>query len=312
MEKTLLESIEFDKITDKEIDWHLENEELLTTKRKPQLKYKSIIINGRKIRNSSNARKGFMGLFNRKKQKERQQKFLNDVFEGTTLDKIRIVSEGDSWFNYPTKLKEVIDYIFQDFSIFSLGYAGDWLSNIYEEQEYTNAIRLYKPDIFIISGGGNDLVGSSRIETILKKYKRGSTVEQLIITDKFQSIIKDFRILYKTIFTHLLEEHPNLKIICHGYDYPYLDGKEKNWFGKPMKKKGIKDRQLRNEIGKYLMDNFNLMLDELANDFINVHYLDLRGKVPRNEWKDELHPNDIGFSKVANEFKNKILEIYNS
>jgi len=312
MENYLLESIDFEKISDKEIDWRLENEELLAIQYNPRLKNKTIIVNGRKIRNSSNARKGFMGLFNKKRQKERQQKFLKNIANGNDIDKIRIITEGDSWFNYPTKLQEVIDHIFNDFSIFSLGYAGDWLSNIYQEQEYADAIRLYKPDIFIISGGGNDLVGSGRLETILNKYQEGDTAEELIRSDRFKSIIEDFRTIYKTIFTHLLEEHPELNIICHGYDYPYLDGKEKNWFGKPMKKKGIKDRDLRNEIGKYLMDRFNEMLKELSLQFLNVHYIDVRGVVPRDEWKDELHPNNKGFKRIAEVFKNKIFEINNS
>jgi len=312
MENYLLESIDFDKITDKEIDWRLENEELLAIQYNPSLKYRSVLVNGRKIRNSSNARKGFMGLFNKKRQNERQKKFLENISNGNETNKIRVVSEGDSWFNYPTKLNEVIDHIFQDFSIFSLGYAGDWLSNIYKEQEYTEAIRLYKPDVFIISGGGNDLVGSNRLGTVLNKYQEGNTATELIRIDKLESILEDFRTIYKTIFTHLSQEHAELKIICHGYDYPYLDGKEKNWFGKPMKRKGIKDRGLRNEIGKYMMDRFNQMLEELSSEFNKVYYLDVRGVVPRNEWKDELHPNNNGFHKVANVFKNKINEISNS
>ncbi len=312
MEKINLTEQETLNLTDKEIEWSLENEAFLAQEYIPKLKYDSIVMNGRPIRNSSHARRGVMGILNRKRQKERQNNFFSNVKDGLDKNKIRIVTEGDSWFNYPTKLPEVIDYLFEDYSIYSLGYAGDWLSNIYEEQEYITAIRLYKPDIFIISGGGNDLVGSRRLKNILRKYKLGNKAPDLIIKWKYDKIIEDFRVIYETIFNQLTSEHPTMKIICHGYDYPYLEGEEKNWLGKPMRRKGIKDLTLRNDIAKILIDGFNEMLFSLSSEYSQVNFIDIRGKVPRDNWKDELHPNAKGFEIVANIFKEKITEISNT
>ena len=305
----LNEDIDISKISDEEIEWRLENEDYQAQEFDKKRARESITIDGRKIKNSSHARRGILGLLNKKRQKERHAQFMDNVANGNDINKIRIVTEGDSWFNYPTKLKEIIDHIFEDYSLFSLGYGGDWLANIYKEEEYLEAIRLYKPDVFIISGGGNDLVGSRRIKNVLYKFKNGKTATELINHKKFDSIVEDFKIIYKTIFDKLSEEHPDLKVICHGYDYPNLNGKEKNWFGKPMKRKGIDDISLRNEIAKIFMDTFNEMIKQLASNYPQIHYLDLRNKVPRNKWKDELHPNEEGFKLVAKLFKNKISEI---
>ena len=309
MEEMLFKNMNVDNISDEEFDWLLENESDLSTTSNKLCKNKTIVVDGRRIKNNSKARKLPLGPFNKFRQIQRQREFFNDVENGKDLNKIRIVTDGDSWFNYPTKLQEIIDNLFKEFSIYSLGYAGDWLANIYKEGEYINPIRLYKPDVFLISGGGNDLVGSKRMETLLKKYKNGSTAEELIIKNRFEKIIEDSKVLYNRIFTDLTSENSKLKIICHGYDYPYLDGKEKVWFGKPMKRKGIVDKNLRNQIAKYMMDAFNDMLSVLSDNFPNVYYLDLRNKVSRNNWKDELHPNNKGFKQISVLFRKKIIEI---
>lgn len=303
------ELFDINELSEIEIDWLLENEELLAIEKNNKLKNGYIKIGDRKIRNCSNARNGILGLLNKQKQKERQEKYWDRVANGRDIGKIRVVSEGDSWFNYPTKLPEVIDHIFDDFSIFSMGYGGDWLANIYKEQEYLQAIRLYRPEVFLISGGGNDLVGGKRMMEVLHRYKAGASGNELVKADVFQSILDDFSLIYSTMFKQIELEFPDLKIICHGYDFPYFEGQEKKWFGVPFKRKGIKSLQVRNEIGEHLINHFNQMLYNVSNDFKNVSFLNNTGLVPRDQWKDELHPNDKGFALVAEKFRKKIVEV---
>jgi len=304
-DRLLIESF-INTLDDKELGWLLESDEFDAIHAGEARKLSFITIGGRKILNHSKARIGIFGLVNKLIQKSRQEKYNHNIQLEENRGKIRIVSEGDSWFNYPTQLKEVIDQIFDKYSIYSLGYAADWLSNIYLENEYVEAIRKYKPEIFLISGGGNDMVGEGRLESILNNYSEGDGIDELIKHDEFKSIIEDFEIIYTSIFNKLEGEFPELKIICHGYDYPYLEGEENKWFGKPMGKKGISDIAIRNMIGKYMIDKFNDMLSGVSNKFPQVHYLDLRGKVPRDKWLNELHPNDEGFEIVANLYSKMI------
>ncbi len=305
-DRLLIESF-INNLNDKEIEWLLESDEFDAINSGEARKLTFININGRKILNHSKARLGIFGLVNKLIQKARQEKFIKNIQSGVDSGKIRIVSEGDSWFNYPTKLKEVIDHIFDQYSIYSLGYAADWLSNIYLENEYVSAIRKYRPEIFLISGGGNDMVGEGRMESILNNYSDGDEINELINHKEFDSILKDFEVIYSSIFSKLKNEFPELKIICHGYDYPYLDGEENKWFGKPMRKKGINKIAIRNMIGKHMIDKFNEMLIKASSKYSQVHYLDLRGKVPRDKWLNELHPNDEGYKIVADLY-NKLIE----
>jgi hypothetical protein len=57
----------------------------------------------------------------------RLQRYKRDAADGRRL---RIVSEGDSWFQYPFLLKDVIDWLSEHYAINSLDAAGDLLSDM--------------------------------------------------------------------------------------------------------------------------------------------------------------------------------------
>ncbi len=114
--KLFLNKDNFDNLTDKEFDWLLENEAEFVLEFNKRLRNRTITVDGRRIKNCSNARKWAIGFFNKRRQIQRQREFDKDVRNGQDTGKIRIVSEGDSWFNYPTKLQEVIDNLFNEFS----------------------------------------------------------------------------------------------------------------------------------------------------------------------------------------------------
>lgn len=297
-------------LTEAQVEWYLENEDIMALEFDPNLKNDPILIGDRVIQNWSHAKKGYLGALNRYCQILRHNKFWNRVENGEDHGKIRVVSEGDSWFNYPLLIREVIDQIFDDFSILSMGYAGDWLANIYKENEYINAMQRYEPDIFLVSGGGNDMVGGQRMMNVLRPYSQGAGVRDVVKEDVLQSMMLDFDTIYRSMFDKVLAQHPNVKIICHGYDYPWFGGKEKKWFGVPFRRMGIIHEGLRNEIGGYLIDHFNQMMYSVASDYPGrVHFLNNTGLVPRNLWKDELHPKELGFTVIAEQFREKMYEV---
>ena len=76
---------------------------------------------------------------------------------------LRIVSEGDSWFQYPFLLDDVIDQLFDQFAIFSLDAAGDLLQDMKKQDELSGAITAEQPQVVLLSGGGNDLLGDGRL-----------------------------------------------------------------------------------------------------------------------------------------------------
>lgn len=239
-----------------------------------------------------------MNIFNKRSLRYRQKKYRKMIADG--YDGIKIVSEGDSWFQYPLLLRDVIDQLFPGkYAVFSLGAAGDWLSNMVAKDEYTKVIREENPDIFLISGGGNDLVGDERLASLLYPYEPSKNAADYP-NDKFAAFLEDITSLYRNVFSDLRADFSNLKFICHGYDYVIPDNGK--WLGKPMKKIGITDTQLQEDIMRVVIDRLNEALRQVVHETPGAVHIDCRGVVSRNEWDDELHPENSGFENVAAKF----------
>jgi hypothetical protein len=68
-----------------------------------------------------------------------------------------IVSESDSWFQFPILVDDIIDHLLEEgYAIRSVDAAGDTLANMLKEGEYLDAIRETGASIFLFSAGGND------------------------------------------------------------------------------------------------------------------------------------------------------------
>ncbi|THH37894.1 SGNH/GDSL hydrolase family protein [Neolewinella litorea] len=234
-------------------------------------------------------------------------------------DRVIIVTEGDSWFQYPRlkqlgltiskEVKDVVDYLIEDprFAVKSLGGAGDVLRNMYHMGEYLDAIDKYEPKAFVLSGGGNDF-----FEMFPSMVRKGSADDiASFLKTTWLTEIKVIRTYYEGMLEILTREYPELPILLHGYDYimPRPDGK---WIGRPMiESGGLSLDKDRKALIRSIMDRFNQSISDLSEDYENVHYLNLRGTVPQDPqfWHDEIHPNDHGFRLVADKFLTKLNEL---
>lgn len=232
-------------------------------------------------------------------RRERRRAYQRKVDSGFPL--IKIVAEGDSWFQFPILLDDVIDHLMKrkDLAVYCVSAAGDLLSNMIAKGEYLAALEQEKPEFFLISGGGNDLVAGERLATVLHPYRRGRAPTDYL-NPAFQTFEDQMRRDYRRLFRQLTQRFPNLKILCHGYDYPIPNGGQ--WLGKPMEKIGINDRTLQRQILRVIMDRMNSVIADIAAEYANVRYLDVRNTVSSNGWFDELHPLNDKFGLVANNF----------
>jgi hypothetical protein len=55
-------------------------------------------------------------------------------------------------------------------------------------------------------------------------------------------------------------------------------------------------------IVRIMIDAFNSALAAFARTYSNYRYVDLRGAIGKNEWRDELHPTAAGAAKTAARF----------
>jgi len=131
---------------------------------------KDSIFLSKKIKNESTAYTGFVGFLNKSSQNNKSRIFSEKMNNGFISKKTHpenkiVLVEGDSWFEYPLFLHDVTDNLVdqKNLAVYSLAAGGDWVSNMISGSEYQQEYLKLKPDVFILSGGGNDIVGDDGI-----------------------------------------------------------------------------------------------------------------------------------------------------
>ncbi|GHE98262.1 hypothetical protein GCM10016455_18690 [Aliiroseovarius zhejiangensis] len=220
-----------------------------------------------------------------------------------------IVSEGDSWFQYPIRLRDTIDHLMHTYAVYSLGAAGDLLKRMADQQEYIRALEETGAEILLLSGGGNDLVAGGALAAHLEAFDPDLAPADYLMPS-FQALLDDALGHYGRMFRQVHQKFPYVSILCHGYDYP-VPNKDK-WLGKPMESRGIRNRALQMAIAAEMMDQFNRRLRRLARSMPHVTYIDCRGVVGNHRWFDGLHPTGEGYGDVARKFEREINRIANA
>lgn len=266
----------------------------------------------------------------------RQRRFNRRREAGESLPVL--VSEGDSWFQFPLFIRELIDNLDDDYLIWSIGAAGDTARNIVfsdigmGKTEYMSALKRFKGEVrgFLFSAAGNDVIGEDpdtkrpMLEDLLVPFENSitdprdllhqSAIDKVLdfLDEAYQKVIKDIR------------AEPGfeaLPIFIHGYDYvfPYPWGQtdprsprwaDKNaWLGRPLDAKGIVQPDLRRGVLKLLIDQLYGRFEKIARESAHVWVVDCRGAMPDvQDWADEIHGTSSGFAKVAARFRQAIQE----
>jgi hypothetical protein len=236
-----------------------------------------------------------------------------------------LVSEGDSWFQFPVFLEDVIDQLGGEFNIWSVDAAGDTLQNmVIDDAEYLLALREQRSAVraLLFSGGGNDILGADRasnpfILQVVRRFEPGRAAEWYLETPAFAQQLDFVERCYRTVFGAVAAEFPALPVICHAYDYsipgasddprdPIWAGPDQ-WIGRPMRELGIADPELQRAIVRLMIDRLSQRLAALCGGnnpggaFPNAWHVDARGAV-ETRWADELHPTNEGYGLVAARF----------
>lgn len=195
-----------------------------------------------------NAYTGYLDTLNNWSQNRRNKRFFRKIRSG--INSCRIVAEGDSWFEHPV-IKDVIDSLNDlskdRFTIYSIARGGDFLTNILEEREYITELSLLRPEVFLLSAGGIELVNGRRVALMIDK-KRNFVTEQFkqthpllrdvlirgdldskqkdmlenglsFLTKEYFTLLAVLELSYKYLIKQLRKKFSDLKIITHGYDY---------------------------------------------------------------------------------------------
>ena len=239
---------------------------------------------------------GALNGFSRRRRARAYRRRIDSGWDG-----LRLVSEGDSWFQYPLLLDDVIDHLSEHYAIHSLGAAGDLLEVMLREDEISAAIERERPHGLLLSGGGNDMVGGGRLASMVRRYDPDLSAEDYPKAG-FDRLLAELESHLAEFFERLRRTHPDLKVFVHGYDHAIPD--RGRWLGEPLEDRGIRNRRLQRAIVRELIDRYNERLAALAERFAGqVVHVDCRGTVAGSEWHDELHPTSRGFGVAADRFR---------
>lgn len=250
-----------------------------------------------------------------------------------------LLSEGDSWFQFPLLIKETIDHLSNHYNIWSLGAAGDTLANMIGHEnggsgfEFIQELRRIGPDVsaFLFSAAGNDILGEDpkdglpMLQSLLRPFNGNpADIEGHIDAHALDARMASLEAGYLKMIA-LIRAEPGceaLPIVIHGYDYafPYpasdkdprkpIHAKKDQWLGRAFAAQGINDPHLRHEIIKRLVDRLYSMMDGLETKAKTkgIWVVNCRGALPKvTDWADEIHGTSDGFAKVAGRF-HKVIE----
>ncbi len=243
-----------------------------------------------------------------------------------------IVSEGDSWFQFPLLIDDVIDHLEDDFDVWSRGAAGDTLDNMVfgplgdQMNEYLEALDDQRDDVkaFLFSGAGNDVLGLDAdnvpvIGKLLLPFDPAKDAKGHIHQANFAAVLARLKTGYEKLIT-MVRADPDfvsLPIIIHGYDYTIpgsktderdpVYAKPDEWVGGPMAELGIVDPPLQQAIVRIMIDALYDMMDGLAASHSGVHVVNVRGTLTqKSHWNDEIHATSEKYADIAALFKAKI------
>ncbi len=257
-----------------------------------------------------------MWLGNKVETAQRRKRYRNLKKDPNRL---RLVAEGDSWFQYPIILQDTLDQLYKCYAIRSFAEAGDTLENYLKEKEYLDAIGEEGVEFFLVSGGGNDVLGDQFQYFLRETPDNADGTPRKYLNQKMFDQLDRLDALYTQMFNELFDRYPDLHILVHCYDYLIpvdtdipANKKKSSWTGKHMIEKGIVPQEEREELIRFIVDEFAGRLATLAqkSEFKDrVTFVDTRGLVPRTLWFDEIHPTNAGYQIVADKFIGEIERI---
>ncbi|MFZ1814442.1 MAG: hypothetical protein WBO55_19690 [Rhizobiaceae bacterium] len=221
--------------------------------------------------------------------------------------KLVVVCEGDSWHRLPDFPFKYVGVGGSDFdierglkarghSVHPLAYWGDTIQEIADRKDYLLALTAPAANLFLVDGGGNDLLKRGRLARHIKLYRKDRPIADYPKAS-FHQLLDKVMDAYKVIFDDVRKHFPNMPTVCHGYDRPEPRANGE-WLSNPMVHMGIVDRDLQKQIAGHLIDLLNERLSRLASKYSKVAHVDLRGVV-NGRWHDELHPRKAGFEDAS-------------
>jgi hypothetical protein len=261
-----------------------------------------------------------------------QRTELTAFEKASAVPHIRIIAEGDSWFDYPPgtnlidHLRNLSDYGIEHFAkadntlenmVYGMRITRDLQRDAPQIQRILKRIGEVKPGVFLFSEGGNDIACDefalylnhelSGLPAFLQKYAR-------------QVIHSIFNKYFEDLISSVAEACLETRIVVHGYRRTLPTGKSVNlfvftlsgpWLLPALVQKAILYVADQQSIVSALIDQFNDVLADLAETNPRFHHVNLPPILPpRSDWVNELHLTNRAYDRAAREIHSMIEALY--
>lgn len=224
------------------------------------------IFDMNEVPGDSGAEGSLIDQLNREERNARRDQYLKAIQTRSCVGKPILVAEGDSWFQFPGRwfihlfrlrwihvdaVKDILDQLMASkrYCVFSLAAGGDWLIKMLRANDYVEPLSQIEPDAFLLSGGGNDLLGDGRVANMTLHKRRvepitarhadilearlkaiqGRHVEfdrvqyeagLVFIAKEFVSFLNLILVQYTIFFASIARSKlASMAIVTHGYDF---------------------------------------------------------------------------------------------
>lgn len=252
----------------------------------------------------------------------------------------RVLAEGDSWFTISGIPAYNLLFALRfpkPTCIVNCAFPGDrikHMSQISENRQLQQALSRWggvRWDLILLSGGGNDLIDRAD-DIILDADKRDPARIQgqadYCDEDKLKKLIQDIQSGYRRIAA--LRDAPGspnrgVPILTHTYDYAtprnapanFIFGSLGPWLYKALNKNAVPQSDWVG-VADYLIDRLAegiLALSKGGNRLQQFYVVNTRGTLiraelgntgPSTDWQNEIHPNGMGYKKLAKRMAKKL------
>lgn len=222
---------------------------------------------------------------------------------------IKVLAEGDSWFNLPDVLypKDALDILNRTHNVVSVAKWGDTVENMLAQKQYVQKLRSGNFRHFLFSGGGNDVLGS--IGTYVKTRKPGDTDPANApgyVKTSFATKVRGIISGYDTLANDVRRVAGTKTVLyIHGYGNA-IPKKNGRYLGRRLEALGFDPTAvgpLSKAIVAHMVGQFNTALKNFAASRSGIVYIDMRPRMTANDWHtDEIHPKASGATKIAAAF----------
>lgn len=239
----------------------------------------------------------------------------------TQPNAIRVVAEGDSWFQHPL-IHDLIDHINNDpeFNVLSLASAGSELGQMIDPADYLKAVRKEQPKLFLLSAGGNDFLGDIRPFVRPDRAPFPDTPAGYIKQPQYRALLEKLRGWLQEVFAAVLKKGTSVeRVLMHTYAHvipvppanpstpvPHNDDRAGPWLGLRFDELGFRDDNTRYEVAKAMLDQYRALCAEVAAEARwggRVEVFSFKTELSKpSQWFDEIHPKNGPAGKLAAEY----------